>query len=331
MLGEVARRSDELAREVEREAQPPIAEVEVQLRDMFRLDPFLRPAPDLGGQHLDQVLGEAERLADIAQRTLRPVADDGRAQRGMIATIGVEHPLHDDLAPLVLEVDVNVRRLAPFLRDEALEQQIIAVGIDAGNAKHVADRRIGGRPAALAENVLRACEADDGIHCQKIRRVVELLDELQLVREGGPHCLGQTFGIALGRAFPGQSLQGLLRRQPRQGPLLGILIREFIESELAALSDLDRAGERLGIAAEQPVHFFRPLEEAVGVALATKAEFVDGAVVANGGDDILQDAPRWFVEQHVIGDDGRHPPLNRQVGQFMEPQLIVRPPAQGQR
>ena len=63
MLGQVARRPDQLAREVEREAQPPIAEVDVQLRDMLRFDPFLRPAPDLAGQHLDQVLGEAQRLA----------------------------------------------------------------------------------------------------------------------------------------------------------------------------------------------------------------------------------------------------------------------------
>ena len=113
-----------------------------------------------------------ERLADIAQRALRPIADDGRAQRGMIATIGVEHPLHDDLAPLVLEIDVDVGRLAPFLRDEALEQQIVAVGIDRGDAEHVADGGIGGRAAALAENVLRAREADDGIHRQEIRRVV---------------------------------------------------------------------------------------------------------------------------------------------------------------
>ena len=53
----------------------------------------------------------------------------------MIATVGVEHPLHDDLAPFGLEIDVNVRRLAPFFGDQAFEQQIIAVGIDTGDAK----------------------------------------------------------------------------------------------------------------------------------------------------------------------------------------------------
>ena len=105
----------------------------------FVLDAFLRPAPDLGGQHLDQVLGQAERLADIAQRALGAIADDGRAEGGVVAAIGVEDPLHDDLAPLVLEIDVDVRRLAPLLRDEALEQQVVALGIDRGDAEHVAD------------------------------------------------------------------------------------------------------------------------------------------------------------------------------------------------
>ena len=44
----------------------------------------------------------------------------------MVAAVGLEHPLHDDLAALVLEVDVDVGRLAPFLRHEALEQEVVA-------------------------------------------------------------------------------------------------------------------------------------------------------------------------------------------------------------
>ena len=83
----------------------------------------------------------------------------------MVAAVGLVDPLHDDLAPLVLEVDVDVRRLAPLLGDEALEQQVVALGIDGGDAQDVADRGIGGRAAALAEDVLAAGEADDGVTC----------------------------------------------------------------------------------------------------------------------------------------------------------------------
>ena len=161
MLREMARRADQLAGQFQGEAQAPIAEIEVQLLDVLGLDAFLRPAPDLRGQHFDQILGQAERLADIAQRALGAIADHGRAERGMIAAIGFEHPLHDDFAPLMLEVDVDVRRLAPLLRDETLEQQIVALGVDGGDAEHVADRAVGGGAAALAENVPAASEAND--------------------------------------------------------------------------------------------------------------------------------------------------------------------------
>ena len=89
------------------------------------------------------------------------------AERGVVAAVGVEHPLHDVLAPLVLEIDVDVRRLVPLLGDEALEQQIVAAGIDRGDAEHEADRRVGGRSAPLAEDVLRAGEADDAFTVRK--------------------------------------------------------------------------------------------------------------------------------------------------------------------
>ena len=126
MLAEMARRAHQLAGEIERQAQASVGEVEVQRLDVLVLDAFLRPAPDLRGQHLDEVLGQAQRLADVADRALGAIADDGRAEGGVIAAVGLEDPLHDDLAPLMLEIDVDVRRLAALLRDEALEQQIVA-------------------------------------------------------------------------------------------------------------------------------------------------------------------------------------------------------------
>ena len=131
VLAEMARRAHELTGEIEGQAQAPVGEIEVQRLDVLVLDAVLRPAPDLRGQHLDKVLGEAQRLADVAQRPVGAIADDGRAQRGVVAAIGLEDPLHDDLASLMLEVDVDVRRLAPLLGDEALEQQVVAVRIDA--------------------------------------------------------------------------------------------------------------------------------------------------------------------------------------------------------
>ena len=73
-----------------------------------------------------------------------------------MAAIAVVDVLDDDLAPLVLEIDVDVRRLATVGGDEALEQEIDAGGIDLGDAEAVADRGIRRRAAALAQDVLRS-------------------------------------------------------------------------------------------------------------------------------------------------------------------------------
>ncbi len=57
--------------------------------------------------------------------------------------VGVVDPLDHLLAPLVLEIDIDVRRLAPLLRDEALEQQVVLGRIDRGDAEHEAHGGIG--------------------------------------------------------------------------------------------------------------------------------------------------------------------------------------------
>ncbi len=61
------------------------------------------------------VLGQPERLADIAHRAARAVADHRGAERRPVAAIGLVNPLDDLLAPLVLEIDIDVGRLAALL------------------------------------------------------------------------------------------------------------------------------------------------------------------------------------------------------------------------
>ena len=259
MLRQMPGRADQLAGELQRQAQAPVIQVEVQLLGMPGLDPLRAPAPDLGGEQLDEILGQPQRLADIAQCAFGPVADHRRAQGGMIAAVGVEHPLHDDLAPLVLEVDIDVGRLAALLADEAFEQQVMAVGIDGGDAEHVADRGIGGRAPALAQNVLTAGEADDGVDGQEIGRVAQARDQPQLMGEEVTHLVRHPLGVAPGSPRPGQLLQRLLRCQARDRDLLRILVGELAECEAALLGDLERAGQCLRVAGEQPGHFRRRL------------------------------------------------------------------------
>lgn len=62
-------------------------------------------------------------------------------------------PLHHLIAAHMFEIDIGVGRLAALLGDEALEQQIIAPGVDRGDAEYVADGGVRGRSPALTPDV----------------------------------------------------------------------------------------------------------------------------------------------------------------------------------
>jgi hypothetical protein len=257
VLAEMARRPHKLAGEIERQAQASVRKVEVQRLDVLVLDALLRPTPDLRRQHLDEVFGEPQRLADVADRALGAITNHGRAEGGVIAPVLVEDPLHDDFAPFMFEVDVNVRRFVALFRDEALEQQVISCGIDRGDPQDVADSAIRGAAAALAKNVLRPRKVHDRMDGQEVWRIAQPLDQIEFVAKGLDHIVGQPLGIPPGRAFPGQTFQGLLRGERGIRALLGILVRQLVEREAATLHDFDRSRQRIGIACEQPVHLLR--------------------------------------------------------------------------
>src|SRR6185312_7510756 len=73
---------------------------------------------------------EAEGLAEITQRAARTISDDRRADGRALAPIFPVDVLNDFLAPLVLEIDVDIGRLVALARDETLEEQGGAGRID---------------------------------------------------------------------------------------------------------------------------------------------------------------------------------------------------------
>ena len=70
-------------------------------------------------------------------------ADDG-SQRRMMVAVGAINPLDHLLTPFVLEIDVDVGRLAALLGDEALEQEVAGRGVDRRHAQRIADRAVRG-------------------------------------------------------------------------------------------------------------------------------------------------------------------------------------------
>ena len=83
-----------------------------------------------------------------------PVADHvGDHRRAPPAPARVD-VLDDLLAALVLDVEIDVRRLGALAAQEALEEQIHPHRVDGGDAEAVADGAVGGAAAALTEDAL---------------------------------------------------------------------------------------------------------------------------------------------------------------------------------
>ena len=153
MLRQVARKADQLARrdrapgaDCGRRGSSPAS------RTRSSAIALVRPAPDDAGERGDDIARQAERLADLADRAARAIADHGRGEAGAVAAVFLVDVLDDLLAPLMLEIDVDVGRLAARGADEALEQHVDAGRVDRGDAEAVADDRIGRRAAALAQD-----------------------------------------------------------------------------------------------------------------------------------------------------------------------------------
>ena len=103
------------------------------------------------------------------------------------------------------------------------------------------------------------------------------------------------------RTLPGQILQMTLRGLARRHRLVGILVFELIQRERDAACKPHGFRDRLRRIAKQPCHFIRRLEIALRVGFKTLADCLDGRLLANAGEDILQGAARGMVIQHLVG------------------------------
>ncbi len=325
MLRQVPGRADQLACQVEREAKPAVIEVEVQLGRLLLADAVGRPAPDQTGQGLGHVLGQAQHLADFAYRAACAVTRDDRRERGMLATIAFVDPLDDLLAPLMLEVDVDIGRLLAFPRDEALEQKLMLDRVDAGDAQHEADAAVRCRPAPLAKDAATPRLGDDRVHGQEIGRITLGFDQSQFMLELASMGVGHARREHPVGRFAGQSCQRRLGAQALDHILMGILIAELGEVEATALGDIQGRGERVWKSREAPAHLLRALQCPVAISLAAKAQRIDRALLTNGGDDILQQPRLACVIKHVASRDGTDAGRPRHIGQCMEPYQFVGP------
>ena len=115
-----------------------------------------------------------------------PIGDDVGDLCGVMAAVSLVHVLDHLLPTVTFYVDVDVGRAVAFGRQEPFEQQAERHRIGGGDPERVTDRRVGGAPPPLAEDVRPPAELDDVPHDQEVAGEVELVDQRQFVVDRRP-------------------------------------------------------------------------------------------------------------------------------------------------
>ena len=281
--------------------------VEPGLAELFAELVVIVPPGEGLGQEVEQVRIHAERLAHVADGAAQPVGDERRGQCRPLAPVALVDVLDDLLAPLVLEINVDVRRFVALPGDEALEQQVHAGRVDLGDVQAETDRRVGRRPAPLAEDVLAAGKLDDVLHREEIVLVVEGPDEFEFPADKTQNIVGNALRPAFARTGQGELFQVLERRQVRGNQFLGVPVAQLVHGKTAEPGNVGRLVEEFA-RVEFPERRDGP-QGSLGVAERGAAQFGHRGLQADGGHHVLQRLPHRVVGVHVVaGHEGQAEP-----------------------
>src|SRR5262245_13215617 len=166
-------------------------------------------------QHLsepgDLILGIAENLRHFANGAATAIANQSRREPRAITSILFVDVLNNLFAAFMLEVDIDVRRLATFFGDEAVKQQLVFSRINRRYFKAIANRGIRGRAAPLAANWFAECtilvhtgtrKPNNVGNSEKVRRILHASDDLEFAVQRRHHLLGDSVWVAFASPFP---------------------------------------------------------------------------------------------------------------------------------
>ena len=99
-------------------------------------------------QLVDLPVGHLQHAADVAQHAARLQRAEGDDLRHLVAAVALLHVVDHLVAPVLAEVDVEVRHRHALRIEEALEQQAEPQRIEIGDGQRIGDQRAGARAAA---------------------------------------------------------------------------------------------------------------------------------------------------------------------------------------
>lgn len=95
--------------------------------------------------------------------------------------------LDDLFTSRMFEIDIDIRRLVAIHGQEAVEEQRDVFRVHIGDFEAIADGRIGGGPAPLAEDAGTPRKLHDIAHRQEIGGICLRGDQVQFIGDGRPH------------------------------------------------------------------------------------------------------------------------------------------------
>ena len=282
--------------------------------------------------------GQAEDLAELADRTASPEGGKCRDQRRAIVPVALVHTWDQLFADVAREVEVDVGESSQILVQEAPQRQPACDRIDVGEPGQVADERGDRRsspapgsqqrpnriwPAYLERDLAR--ELEHVVVEQEEARQPEPVDHAQLLLQP---CLRLSVGgargiavdrlaavdarggrrsrpVALIQAYPAQ-----LGQAPRGAFVLGsrIAIAEVLRQvEGQLLGEQQRLADRLGMLREAPRHRPRVAHHVAVVAPAQRLGGIERRVVAERHEGILQLGSGGHVSMDVAAGHAPDP------------------------
>ncbi len=273
-------------------------------------------------QPVDAVQREPQCLAHVTHRRARPIGDDFRRNRRPFAPVLRVDVLKDLLPPLMLEINVYIRRLIPLLADKPLEQQVYTRRIDRGNTQTIANRRVRRRPAPLTQNPPAPGKSHEVPDRQKVVLIAKLGDEPQLVFEQLAHPAGNAAGITLRCAGPRELREMFVRAAPRGHQLVRILVVQLVQTKVAAACNLYGAFQPLGVRRVTAPKLLASAQVPLRVGEQPPARGRERALLPNARQHVLEIPPLGHVVVHVVGCNERNPGLSRQLGELLQPHTV---------
>ncbi len=261
-------------------------------------------------QLVDLAVGHLQHAADVAHDAPGLQRAEGDDLRHALVAIAVLHVADDPLAPVLAEVDVEVRHRDAVGVQEALEQQVEAKRIEVGDLQRIGDEGASARAAAgTNRDPLLLRPADEVRHDQEVAGKAHPLDDGQLEIEPLAIILDghARHGIVLAEAL----VEALVRLAAQH---LGLVLafREARQDRRledarpvgAAHRDLDRVLDRLGQVAEQPLHLGAGLEAVLRAQPAALVVRHDAAF-GDGDERVMRLVILPRAEEGLVGGDDR--------------------------